>query len=111
MKIELIEYRNGMFGVRKTEGLLFKKYTYFDLVNHSMWRDIGDSYFERCFTTNLAKAEEGFVLTGYAPGAESSSVRVLSLKEMGEMTTLASKDAGMKDLLMQAKEYYLLKKG
>ncbi|HET8688388.1 MAG TPA: hypothetical protein VFM18_17395 [Methanosarcina sp.] len=111
MKIELIEYPNGQFAVRKTTGIIFKTYQFFDIPSKDKWRSITDTYFERCFTNDLTKAEEAYVRTGYAPGAESSSVRVLSLKEMSAMSVLAAKDEGMKDLLLKAKEYYILKKG
>ena len=107
--VELIEYENGHYGVRKTSGLIFKSYKYFDK-GSNIWRSPGDDYFNRCFTNRLNEAQEAFVLTGLAPGATSVVNKIISLDDIGNMNKLAQVDPGMKDLLESAKEYYYLKK-
>jgi len=107
-KVELIEYENGHYGVRKTTGLIWKTYKYFDK-GSNVWRAPGDDYFNRCFTNRLNEAQEAYVLTGLAPGASSVINKVISLDDASGMNKLAHTDPGMKDLLEKAKEYYYLK--
>jgi hypothetical protein len=110
-KVELLVYSNGMYGIRRTSKFLIftNSISYYDLVDKK-WRDQNNAFLRDCFTTDRDIAEAMCVVSGYAEGTLFYRNRLISLRELAEMNTLAENDEGMKDVLNQAKAYYTLKK-
>lgn len=110
-KVELLEYPNGQYAIRRTKRFLFfKKIEFFDLQD-KVWRRDDSSYLRSCFVGDYFAARDRYVWLGAATGIPAKQNNVLSISEFNAMNDLAETDPGMKDLLEQAKAFYVLKKG
>lgn len=110
-KVELLEYPGGIYGVCRTTNSLFcNKKEYLDL-EKGMWRVKKDgARLRNCFTQDLYKVKRMQALTANAEGTAVSGNRIISLDEFEKMNKMAETDEGMRDVLNQAKEYFILKK-
>jgi hypothetical protein len=112
MKVELVVIE-GVYAIRRTSRTffgLFAEVEYLDFqCNLPEWRKRTYDYFGNCLTNNLDKARERLAKNGsdlgtpYSPG-------VIPMDEFMAMSELATTDEGMKDLMLKAREFYLLKK-
>jgi hypothetical protein len=116
MKVELVQYPGGKYAVRRTRRNVFgiKFISYLDVITQnnraSVWRSSDNDYLYQCFSTDLNDVIRRYVETGLAPGVIFNAGAGINLGDFTKMAAMAETDEGMKDLLAQAKEYYILKK-
>lgn len=111
IKVEIIEFSCGMYGIRRTTKPFLGPATteYFDLAD-MRWRDTSDySYLKSCFSNELQKVKYALMLTGREAGIPLNESNIITSRELDKMHRMAATDEGMKDLLLKAKEFYLLK--
>lgn len=112
MKADLVQI-GEYYAVRRTSKFLgiFKTYEFLDLtVNSPQWKPRNWNGFCDCLTSSVEHAKQRLAFWGTDLGTPTDGNNVLSMQEYREMEQLATTDEGMKDLLMQAREFYLLKR-
>lgn len=110
MKIELVSFENGQYAIRKTERNLLtgKSISYYDLDTGS-WKEPG-GWANDCFTSDFNKAQNTFVRKGFAQGIPIEQEMIINISDFIKVSQASKTDEGLKDLLLQLKEFYLLKR-
>jgi len=111
-KIEIVEFEGGLYAARRTTRhfLFFKNIDYLRLGSGNIWSDPGSDWIDRCFSHNLDEVKTSLAKSGWGTGIPITKNMIVSLNECTKMNEMAEDDEGMKDTLLKAKEYYLLKK-
>lgn len=114
-KIEVVVFDPNLYAIRKTKYLfgLFKSYSYMDLrMDVIRWRRPGDTYFSDCLTRDSNIIYSARMVVGITVGTpiDLSSINAVTLQESIEMNKMAQTDEGLRDLMLKAKEFYLLKR-
>lgn len=115
MKAELMQFPGGKYAVRRTRRnkVGIKYFEYLDLSSSTIgacWREESDVKLYKCFSSDLKDVINQYVASGTAPGVVFNAGVGFNLGDFTKMAEMAETDEGMKDLLSQAKEYYILKK-
>lgn len=110
MKVELVVI-DSMYAIRRRRGPWpFYFYDFLELDSSSIaWQPRDYTYFKGCLTSDLTKAKMALMIRGSNPGVPYAG-DLISPTDFVEMIRMAETDEGMKDLLLKAKEFYLLKK-
>jgi hypothetical protein len=110
MKVELVVI-DSVYAVRRTRGFwLFKKYDFLEFGSSPIsWRERDFTWFKECLTDDLTKAKMALMIRGSNMGIPYDG-DLITPTQFVEMNRMAATDEGMKDLLLKAKEFYLLKK-
>ena len=108
MKVELVVIE-GYYAIRRSRFFgLFRDFLNFETSTVN-WEPRDYNYFKNCLIDDLVRAKRALARFGSNYGTPYVD-GIIPINEFMEMTTMAEKDEGMKDLLMQAREFYLLKK-
>lgn len=114
-KFEIQQFAAGHYGVVMTTRGWFggTKVRYLDLSSSASssnkWRAPGD-YTGGCFSSDLRKVQIAFMECGHAPGVPIVDQQLFDIQDVVAMNKMAVTDEGLKDLMLKAKEFYLLKK-
>ena len=110
---ELVDMGAGKFAVRRTVTAwagLVTKISFMDLQSSKpVWRNRDDDFFERCLTSEINKAKTYMATYGRGVG-EVIIEGVLTAAEIYEISNFAIKNEPVRDLLLQAKELFILSK-
>lgn len=103
---------DGYYAIRKTEKQywIFTSVSYLNLASSNVeWRARDNERFFSCLTTDLTEAKKKLAWHGSNMGVPYEG-DVITVPEMMSMIKLAQTNEGLKDLLLKAKEFYLLLK-
>ncbi len=103
---------DGYYAIRKTERklLVFKTYRFLNLSSSDIeWKERSNRWFSACLTLDISKAKKKLAWHGSNMGVPYEG-DVITVPEMMSMIKLAQTNEGLKDLLLKAKEFYLLLK-
>lgn len=110
-KVEIVEFDGGYYAARRISRhfLFFKSIEYLRL-GGTNWYSPGTDYVDRCFSHNIEEVKKTLAASGHGNGIPITKNMIISMDECTKMNEMAENDEGMKDTLLKAKEYYLLKK-
>jgi len=115
-KIEIQQFPSGHYAIVRTRKiwcwpLLVE---YLDITASSnlsvRWKRAGGEYTEGCFHLDFKRIQNAYTGSGYAPGIPIRGLQLFSVEDLVSMNEMAVKDEGLADLMLKAKEFYLLKR-
>jgi len=111
VKIEIVQFDGGLYAARRTtKHLIYKSEVYYLNLTYRNWEAYDSKPSSNCFKYALSEVKEALALSGYATGIPINEKMVISPAEFTKMCEMAEDDEGLKDMLLKAKEFYILKK-
>jgi len=111
VKIEIVQFDGGLYAARRTitSAVHRTEISYLNLTYRN-WETYDSKPSSNCFKYSLPEVKEALALSGHATGTPISEKMVISPAEFIEMCEMAENDEGLRDMLLKAKEFYILKK-
>jgi len=114
-KVEIQQFPSGHYGIVRTMSGWFGNplVHYLDVSSSSSssnkWKAPGE-YTGGCFHTDIKKMQGHYTESGYAPGIPIIGAQLFDIEDIVAMNEMAVNDEGLRDLMLKAKEFFLLKK-
>jgi len=112
MKTEIVEIE-GYYAIRRSYRKfgIFPTCDFASLTNRTpYWHPRNYDYFNCCLSKDLDKVRCLLAEFGYSTGTPILGNEIINSIELFNMHKIAKTDEGMADVLLKAKEYYLLKR-
>lgn len=109
---DLVDMGAGLYAVRRTRTRfwIFKRFDFLELDSSlPSWKERDNKFFNNCVTTDINRAKTYLATFGRGNGVEVVD-GVLTMSEMTAMSNFALNNEMVRELLLQAKEVYLLSK-
>lgn len=109
---DLVDMGSGMYAVRRTRTRfrIFKQFDFLELDSTvPSWKERDNKFFNNCVTTDINRAKTYLATFGRGNGVEVVD-GVLTGSEMAAMSKFALTNEPVRDLLLKAKEVYILSK-
>lgn len=111
VKIEIVQFDGGLYAARRTvTSMRYRTEISYLNLTYRNWEAYDSKPSSNCFKYSLSEVKEALALSGYATGIPISEKMVISPDEFTKMCEMAENDEGLRDMLMKAKEFYILKK-
>lgn len=113
-KVEIVAFDAGnetRYAIRRiyrSFPFFIKEVNFFDM-RGKVWRSQHAGDYD-CFDSDLNKVKSAFVKHGFAEAIPINTKFILTQNEFIKINEMAEKDEGMADLLLKAKEYFILKR-
>lgn len=109
---DLVDMGAGLYAVRRTRTRfwIFKRFDFLELDSSlPSWKERDNKFFSNCVTSDINRAKKFLATYGRGTGVEVVD-GVLTGSEMAAMSNFALTNEPVRELLMKAKELWILSK-